>query len=178
MKWLWIALFIPLAACASKVVQNDPNVPLGNYYQVTGDAYLYRSAQPDHAGMLWLANNGFKTIINVNDNSSEMASEAQDARALGINEIQVPLASFATPSDEDIAKIEQSIDPTAGKILVHCEHGQDRTGLVIGLHRVIADRWAAQKAHDEMLQYGFHTILVPLDDYFWDHSKVIPQFHN
>jgi len=176
MKWLLMAFCVSSVAC-STVKQNDPNIPIGNFYQVPGDANVYRGAQPDHAGMVWLANHGIKTIINLNDDKNSMEQEAADARALGLTEISIPINSFATPNDDDIKEIESTINigvPT----FVHCQHGQDRTGLIIGLRRVHFYNWTAKDAHDEMLQYGFHTILIPLEDYFWDHSKSVPEFHH
>lgn len=43
--------------------------------------------------------------------------------------------------------------------LVHCTHGQDRTGYVIGRHRVLHDGWTKRKAYEEMLTYHFHPEL-------------------
>lgn len=39
---------------------------------------------------------------------------------------------------------------------IHCSHGQDRTGLVVGLYRVFTCGWAADEAWREMRKYGFH----------------------
>lgn len=46
--------------------------------------------------------------------------------------------------------------------LVHCTHGQDRTGLVVGMHRVLHDGWSARDAYGEMLAHNFHPELVGL----------------
>jgi protein tyrosine/serine phosphatase len=51
-------------------------------------------------------------------------------------------------------------------IFVHCAHGQDRTGLVIGLERVLIEQQAPQAAHDEMVKIGFHTMFIGLESYF------------
>jgi len=51
-------------------------------------------------------------------------------------------------------------------IYVHCKHGQDRTGLVLGLERVIDEKWAPKAAHDEMLKIGFHPFFLGLNHYF------------
>ncbi len=45
--------------------------------------------------------------------------------------------------------------------LVHCEHGQDRTGVAIGLYRLHTG-WTEEHAEDEMLAHGFHRSLIGL----------------
>ncbi len=60
-------------------------------------------------------------------------------------------------------------DPDKEPIYVHCKHGQDRTGLVIGLERVFAEGWSVADAHEEMVKLGFHHGVVGIENYF--HKK-------
>jgi hypothetical protein len=46
--------------------------------------------------------------------------------------------------------------------LVHCTHGQDRTGLVIGIYRVWHDHWSKDAAYKEMIKNHFHPELYGL----------------
>jgi hypothetical protein len=50
--------------------------------------------------------------------------------------------------------------------LIHCVHGDDRTGLVVGyvLHTVLG--WSKEDAFREMLRQGYHVGLLGLD-YRW-----------
>jgi protein tyrosine/serine phosphatase len=57
--------------------------------------------------------------------------------------------------------------PSTGAIYVHCRHGQDRTGLVVGLERVFIEGWDPADAYAEMLSYGFHTYFLGLKEYFF-----------
>ena len=43
--------------------------------------------------------------------------------------------------------------------LVHCTHGQDRTGYIIGRYRVLHDGWPKVRAYDEMRAHHFHPAL-------------------
>ena len=43
--------------------------------------------------------------------------------------------------------------------LVHCTHGQDRTGYVIGRYRVLHDHWTKDRAYQEMREHHFHPEL-------------------
>lgn len=54
---------------------------------------------------------------------------------------------------------------------IHCEHGQDRTGLVIGLYRVLIEKWPVAKARQEMLDNGYHSILAGLEKAWYDLTK-------
>ncbi len=66
----------------------------------------------------------------------------------------------------------------ADPIYVHCEHGKDRTGLVIALYRMRADGWSQEQAAAEMKEMG-HTGL--LDELFTGHmdlKHVLPQYPN
>ena len=51
--------------------------------------------------------------------------------------------------------------------LVHCTHGQDRTGLIVGVYRVRQDHWSKERAYREMLDHNFHPLLYGLQE-AWD----------
>lgn len=73
-------------------------------------------------------------------------------------------AAFRQPSPARLAEIEALLADAHAHVatdiyLVHCTHGQDRTGLVIGEHRVLHDGWAPQRAYDEMRAHHFHSAL-------------------
>ena len=52
--------------------------------------------------------------------------------------------------------------------LVHCTHGQDRTGFVIGRHRVLHEGWTKSRAWREMLEHHFHWELHGIADAWED----------
>jgi tyrosine-protein phosphatase SIW14 len=49
---------------------------------------------------------------------------------------------------------------------VHCEHGQDRTGLFVAMYRVRVQGWTKVRAQQEMLKFGFHKFLHGLWEYW------------
>lgn len=57
-----------------------------------------------------------------------------------------------------------------GKVLIHCEHGQDRTGLVVACYRVQHMGWTHEAAEKDMLAHGFHKALHGLWEY-WESFK-------
>ena len=46
-------------------------------------------------------------------------------------------------------------DPAHWPVLMHCESGVHRTGLMTALHRMQYDGWSAEEAIDEMYRSGF-----------------------
>jgi len=156
-----------LAACG------DPG-SLENFREVrTG---LFRGGHPNTSDFATLESMGVKTIVDLEiDNGIEadtddIAQELADASKEGITVLRFPMSAFDSPDDEFDRMIDQIMvilaDPSLGPIYVHCAHGQDRTGLVIALERVIDEGWTPKDAHDEMLALGFHTMFVGLDHYF------------
>jgi len=71
------------------------------------------------------------------------------------------------PTDKQIQLAVTSIGPGT---LIHCTHGQDRTGLIVGIYRREFQGWSKEAAYAEMKANGFHWELVGLW-WYW-HFKV------
>ncbi|WP_411712908.1 protein-tyrosine phosphatase family protein [Neisseria wadsworthii] len=56
----------------------------------------------------------------------------------------------------------------SGPVSVHCYHGADRTGLIVGRYRIIYQGWPVEAAKQEMQQgpYGYHSIWKNIDKLF------------
>lgn len=140
------------------------------FHQVNAD--LYRGSRPSAAGLKALQKAGFTTILNLENLPAAIANEEKDAAALGLKEISFPMEFRKAPTDSEIDAILSSIsNPSNGKVFIHCRHGQDRTGLVLGLYRIRHDHWTPAKAYKEMLADNFHPFLKALDGYFKTHSS-------
>jgi len=152
-----------------------------NFHKVR--AGLYRGGHPNTAGVAYLKKIGIKTIVDLEVGDFieampwDISQELADAKKDGIKVIRHPMSALepALSSDSSIAAIfdhmidtmmTQLDDTSLMPIYVHCAHGQDRTGLVIGLERVIDEGWTPKAAHDEMLKLGFHMEFVGLNHYF------------
>src|SRR4029079_7337114 len=107
-----------------------------------------------------------------------ISQELADAKAQNIKVLRYPMSAFEPALSSSFDRMIDTImtkldDTTLMPIYVHCAHGQDRTGLVIGLERVIDEGWQPKAAHDEMVKLGFHMEFVGLNHYFeektgWD----------
>jgi protein tyrosine/serine phosphatase len=174
------------SASHSKVVADLPN-----FREVT--ANLYRGGRPTLTGLKTLAGLRIKTIINLQGGDlhtrygkiggrmepgefpEAILREGFDARELGMEYFSFPLDSVdrINPSEEiEIAEIlELMKTPDAFPIYIHCEHGKDRTGLMVAIERVEQEGWTPLRARAEWIALG-HTkesrlVTGKLDDYFF-----------
>jgi protein tyrosine/serine phosphatase len=135
---------------------------------------IYRSARPTAADLASLKAQGVKYVLDLEDDMSAVRREQPIAQGLGMTFISEPMSGFWYPNDGQVNRIEALLaDPTKRPILVHCQHGQDRTGLIIGLHRVFQEGWDPARAYQEMRALGFHPALFLLNHYYevktgWD----------
>jgi len=136
---------------------------------------VFRSAQPevqaDFEAVLKLGQR--VVVIDLENESGESPWEqAQWAQfAARINFQSFPMSSFWPPSEDKVKQILATIASAVAQgfvVLVHCKHGQDRTGLIIGELR-LSKGWDKDDAWGEMLDKGFHPILLGLTIYFWLH---------
>ena len=115
---------------------------------------------------------GFKTIIDIETPGKAVSDEKKQAARLGIKFIASPLSVDYAPTNAQIyALISQMKNKDNQPLLIHCFHGEDRTGLVVGLYRVFVSGWTPEQAYQEMLDNGFHPKFVSLKNYFFKRTK-------
>ena len=138
-------------ACWAKPMQME-GVP--NLHKVSDT--LFRSAQPSAAGMKNLKAVGIGTIIDLRSFHSDR-DEIGDT-ALASESISMKAWH---PEEEDAVRFLQIVaNSKRGPVLVHCQHGSDRTGTMCALYRVAVQGWSKEEALTEMTQgdFGFHGI--------------------
>jgi len=134
-----------------------PGLP--NFFRVSDG--LYRGAQPESEGFVELKKLGVKTIVNLRSAHSDHglireAGLADDAFAYE----DIPMVAWH-PEREDVVRFVRLVsDPKRAPIFVHCQHGADRTGLMIAIYRMVVQGWSRQDAIRELREggYGFHEI--------------------
>jgi protein tyrosine/serine phosphatase len=172
--WYWILAF--LGRTPTTVTHNIPNLQ-----QVKPG--LWRSGQPQNVfDWEYLRVLGITRAIKLN---FETECSDSSARIAGITSYMMSVQpeedknlisnitnTFARPDAKVIEAAEKLIDPSVGT-LVHCTHGQDRTGYLIGRYRVNAERWSKNEAYLEMLKFGFHPELYGLHKAWEDFTPTI-----
>ncbi|WVM91781.1 tyrosine-protein phosphatase [Halopseudomonas pachastrellae] len=65
-------------------------------------------------------------------------------------------------TDTDVIRVLREIraGQQQGKVLIHCKHGQNRTGLMAAMYRIVFDGWSREQAMAEMLEGGFGRVDV------------------
>ena len=127
---------------------------------------LYRSAQPTAEGMRDLKALGIKTIVNLRSFHSDRDEIGQTR--LGYEHIYMK-AWHA--EEEDIVRFLTIVtDPRRTPVLVHCQHGADRTGTMCAVYRLAVQGWTKEEALKEMTEggFGFHPIWQNLLDWIND----------
>lgn len=148
-------------------LQNDA---LPNFHKV--NEHLYRGAQPREGGIKALAALGIRTIINLRGVDEGTRTEADEARAAGLRYFNIPLPGLSRPSDEDVTRALAVInEPENYPVFVHCNHGKDRTGLIIACYRIAYDNWTSAMAKAEAKRYGMSWVEVGMKDYISDFYK-------
>jgi protein tyrosine/serine phosphatase len=127
---------------------------------------VYRSAQPSAEGMRNLKAEGIETIINLRSFNSDR-DEIGDT---GLSYEHIYMKAWH-PEEEDAVRFLQIVtNPKRSPVLVHCQHGADRTGTMCALYRIAVQGWTKEEAIREMTQggFGFHEIWKKLPDWFED----------
>lgn len=160
-----LSLAFLLSIQPARAADSSNNIPILAFHQVT--QHISRGARPLKVGLEALAKMGVKTVINIDNNKTEIAAEAKNAAALGLHMVSLPMSGFWEPKDAQVEKILAELkNPTNYPLFIHCQHGHDRTGLIMGLYRIQEQNWSAKEAYTEMLELGFHKKLVFLNHYF------------
>ena len=151
------------------------SIPLGNFAKEND--HLYRGGRPDAKGVAYLKSIGVRTVVSlelgdgIEAKPSVIAQEEVDVKAAGLVFRHEPITSFnpgysATFDGRIDAVLAIFADHASGPVYVHCRRGKDRTGLVVGLERVLQEGWAPADAYAEWKHYGLFPIFLNLEAYF------------
>ena len=119
---------------------------------------LFRGAQPALSSLLQLKAMGITTIVDLRLESPQTReNERRLAESLGLRFVHIPVGGFSIPSSAQLAQFFALLrENPAQKIFVHCEFGDDRTGVFIASYRIAFQHWSAEHALAEMRAFGFH----------------------
>ncbi len=130
------------------------------------DDYLYRGPKPT---IDELQQQGIKAALNLESGSQVIGDslpllEAMACEAIGIKVYPHPLGGILLPTLEELKvavvflkRQKKNVIPT----LIHCEHGHERTGIVVASYRVLEQGWTPEAAAKECFDMGMHRIYFP-----------------
>ena len=122
------------------------------------DTQFYRSAQPTAEGMTNLVALGVKTVVNLRDNHSD--ADEIGGLPLVAKRIEIFTANIKVEQVKEFLSIVS--DTNNLPLLVHCQHGADRTGTMCAMYRIVKQGWSADEAIKELEEggYGFHSVWI------------------
>lgn len=133
----------------------ETKADLPNFHMV--HPYLYRGGEPSQKGLAELQSKGIKTIIDLRAPGKLSAAEKSTAEGAGLRYINLPMSDKA-PTEEQVATFLETVKEAKSKaapVFVHCAHGSDRTGCLVGIWRVSEDNYSYADAYKEMRKYYF-----------------------
>ncbi len=127
---------------------------LPNFHAVTPG--LFRGAAPTLEGLQALRKMGIKTVIDLRIAPKTVAKERAHLDGMGLHFINLPM-SGDPPTEAEIQTFLKTVaDPGQQPVFVHCQHGADRTGTMVGIYREHVAHWPFDRTYKEMRQYGFN----------------------
>jgi protein tyrosine phosphatase (PTP) superfamily phosphohydrolase (DUF442 family) len=125
-----------------------------NFYKV--DDKLYRSAQPSAKGMKNLEKYGIKTVINLRS----AHSDKDEIGELPLKQYHIRIKTWNLKDEHAVQFLKIVTDPKNQPVLVHCQHGADRTGTMCAVYRIILQNWTREDAIKEMRDggYNYHPV--------------------
>ncbi len=154
-------------ALMSLFVSINASAQIENFHALSDQ--IFRSAAPTK-GSTYLKQAGFThVLIFKNENKNEVTKEIEDLQKIGIplkNIYHIPFKWKDMGPIEDscvqvitaleyLAKVEKS---RSHKILFHCTAGEDRTGALAGLYRMLYNGWSVDRAfNEEMCPHGYEA---------------------
>jgi protein tyrosine/serine phosphatase len=125
---------------------------------------LYRSAQPTAEGIKNLKAYGIKTIINLRS----FHSDKDEIKDTSLDYEHIYMKAWHPEIKEAVRFLKIVTDPKRTPVLVHCQHGADRTGTMCAIYRVAIQGWTKEEAMREMREggFGFHEVWKNLPKWF------------
>ena len=134
-----------------------PGIP--NLHRVSD--HLYRSAQPTALGMKCLKAMGIRAIVNLRSYHSAR-------REIGRTRLRcehIPMKASHSEAEDIVSFLKFVTVPRNCPVLVHCQYGSNRTGVMCAAYRMVVEGWPREAALREMTDgdFGFRGI--------WDNHR-------
>ena len=136
---------------------SSPDIP--NLFVVEQEQNILRGGQPTLNGWLHLRDLGIKTVIKL-DTEGDGSDDQAEALGMTVHRFPIPWLwqVFLRPRQSLLVSAVALMTQDA---FVHCLHGEDRSGLVVGCFR-LSQGWLKADAYAEMTAHGFHEELQGL----------------
>jgi protein tyrosine/serine phosphatase len=136
--------------------QPIPLAGVPNLHKVSDD--LYRSAQPTAEGIKNLKSMGIETIVSLRS----FHSDRDEIGYIGLAYEHIYMKAWHPEEKEAVRILQIVTNSKRTPVLVHCQHGSDRTGTMCAIYRIFVQGWTKEEATKEVIDggYGFHEVWV------------------
>lgn len=136
MRRVWVLVALLLGAPALMGVHMGVQQLLGNFHEVIPGEF-YRSGQPDYRDIVAYSERyGIRSIVNLRNEKpdAEALAARAEAERRGIKIIDFPMSSGQPLPVEKAAELARLMRTAPKPLLVHCDHGANRTGLASAIY--------------------------------------------
>jgi undecaprenyl-diphosphatase len=147
---------------------------------IVQEGVVYRSAQMDADTLRrTIEDKGIKSVLNLRGekpDSQWYKKETGVVQALGVQHLSHKLSALEEVPTGELEEILAVMDRAPKPLLVHCEGGSDRTGLVVAAWAFSRQHQQPEAAHEQLaLRYGHFPYLWSstdaMDRSFWNYVR-------
>lgn len=157
-----IILLAHASAASSPFPSSVPGISIGNTQALDAQGRVLRGSEPG-AKVAELARAGVTDVlIFKNEIKDEVTTELLALKAAGIRGHHIPFLWREIQPEEACVHVAQAltlldtIHRRGGKVFFHCTVGEDRTGLLAGMWRIVEQRMSEDGAfQNEMCAHGY-----------------------
>jgi len=127
-------------------------------FAVVDPGHLYRSAEMTPARIAETCKRlGIRTVVDFREDSPRVDAEDEALREIGVEHVHLPTGQVPPPEVVD-AFLQIMSEKERHPVLIHCEHGVGRTGVLVALYRIEFQGWSKRRARlGAMLLAGFDS---------------------
>lgn len=133
-----------------------------NLHRVTPT--FYRCGQFKKSEVAELQKLGIRTAVSLRS----FNSDDDELKGSGIKPVRIRINTWSI-NDRNVAAALAALRraEAEGPVVLHCQHGADRTGLVTAMYRILYQGWSKDAALDELRNggYGYHSIWTNIPKY-------------
>ena len=142
-----------------------------------GTKGMWRANQPSPNRIKWLADNGFKTILNLRGTQPgrpyyDLEHEACERHGLAI--VDLPWGSREAPYVERIEQLIEVFNSIEYPAMMHCKSGADRAGIVAVMYMLLHEGASFEEAIDHLSFKYLHVKQgkTGMLDYFFEQYRL------
>jgi protein tyrosine/serine phosphatase len=189
-KWLLLGLLLTLIASGAYILHALAH----DNFHVVSDGRVYRSGQMSARTLAdTIQRRGIRSVVNLRGASPRddwYRAETNTTGQFGVQRLDYGLSAGREVSDSEIQSIMEFLRRAPKPVLIHCQGGADRTGLISAIYLYTIEGNTPNVADRELTVFYGHIphlhwrYSVAMDHSFWRYvsnhtaqTELIPQPH-